>query len=86
MFLDTDELFLTLAPQGVKDSTILYIGELIVLLDGHGKASKMSAIARRKVSKKARVACVFGCQEGKAQHYVAAWDPVNVLARVSSFE
>ena len=81
LLLDTDELSLTVAPQGAKDASILSIGEMIVLLDGDGRASKVSAATRRKVPNNARIACIFGCQEGRAQNYVAAWDPVNVPAR-----
>ena len=57
------------------------IGETIILLDADGQASKMAAGCRRRVPKGARIVCSFGCQPGRAQHYVAAWDPVNIAAR-----
>ena len=81
LLFDTDELSITIASQNQRDANILAICEMIVLLDADGRASKVSAGSRRKVPRGARVAGCFGCQPGKAQHYIAAWDPVNIGAR-----
>ena len=81
LLLDSDELSLTIASQAQRDADILTIGETIILLDADGQASKMASGCRRRVPKGARIVCSFGCQPGRAQHYVAALDPVNIAAR-----
>ena len=81
LLFDSDELSITVAPQGQRDPSILAIGEMVILLDADGRSAKMGAGARRRVPRNARIACSFGCQPGRAQNYVAAWDPLNIGAR-----
>ena len=51
-------------------------------MDVDGRAFNISAAARRRVPKDAHVACAFGCQPGKAPHYIPAWGPVNIAAHL----
>ena len=81
LLFDSDELSLTIAAQGQRDASILAIGELINLLDAYATASKVAAGTRRSVPKGAKVACMFGCQPGRARDYIAAWDPLNIGSR-----
>ena len=77
----SDELSVTVASQAQRDAAMLQIGDMITLLDAGGRAAKMAASCRRKVPESAVIACCFGCQPGRAEHYVAAYDPANIGAR-----